>query len=295
MEGTSDRATDHREEMSRIYEEYKQKFAAAIEKETKSARERARQESLSIIAEAQHLAEETLVEARKKADLILVQARTVADEIIGEAERCAKAVGSLKQCVVQESSTVTSKVRSELDLIIEAAEKCQEEITEAEHQACHEFEESLKAINEMRDRLGQLKGTDQPVAKKAGDRSVPPTARTIPTAAHRETVVAPVTPSDIKHSKESKGELSVGTLEIHISPPGDSAQLQRVVNRLSQTPGLEVSRIGGASGDKTRVTVFAPKPLPLLKILKEMASVKQAVRSAEGIQVVLQASDVWVG
>ena len=53
--------------------------------------------------------------------------------------------------------------------------------------------------------------------------------------------------------------------------------------------------VNDSAGERTRITVFIARPLPLLRTLKEMAPVRDAVKDKDGIQVVLQASDGWMG
>jgi len=86
----------------------------------------------------------------------------------------------------------------------------------------------------------------------------------------------------------------VGTLELDIIPPGDSVPLARLQKCLSQIPGLELLLTNGSAGERTKVTVFVAKPLPLLETLKKMAPVKNAVKDKGNIQVVLETSDGWI-
>ena len=86
----------------------------------------------------------------------------------------------------------------------------------------------------------------------------------------------------------------VGTLELDISPSSHSALLGKFKKSISQIPGLEVLLLNDHPGERAKITVYIGKPIPLLRILKGMTLVSDAVQDKNNIKVELQSSERWV-
>ncbi|RLC60789.1 MAG: hypothetical protein DRI01_09630 [Chloroflexi bacterium] len=302
MEESRNKVMHEAEETLDIFEEYKRKLTEAIEKEKERVRKQAEQESASIIAEAkqkaQQIAEETIREAEKESAGILAKSRELAEETISEAERFVEAMTKIKQEMEQEIEKATEKVRQEGDIVTETIHKAEKTIGEARDKLKDEFEESVNVITEIRHKLEQVTEAAGHETKEEAEHQGGP-IEFAPGVTYEKTEIVEPTVAEAKDSVSQEvddGKLFVGTMELDIIPPGDSVSLERLQKRLSRIPGLELLLVNDSVAERTRVTVFIAKPLPLLRILKEMAPVRDAVKNEDGsIQVVLQASDGWIG
>ncbi len=280
MEETRNKVVNEVEESLGIFEEYKQKFTEAIEKEKERVRKQAEQESVDIIAaaeqKAQQITKETIREAENESDRILTRSRELAGQIISEVERFAEVVTKVKQEVEQEIEKAIDETRSRLE---------------------KDFEKSIRAITEVRQKLKQVTEAAEHETSEEFEPQGEPADFVLATTYERKEVVEPTAAEahDSASQEVDDDKLFVGTLELDITPPGDSASLERLQKRLSQIPGLELLLVNDSADERTRITVFIAKPLPLLRTLKEMAPVRDAVKDKDGIQVVLQASDGWMG
>lgn len=287
MEETRNKVMNEVEETLGIFEEYQRKFTEAIEKEKERVRKQTEQESIDIIAaaeqKAQQITKETIREAENESDRILRRSRELAGQIISEVERFAEVVTKVKQEVEQEIEKAAQKIRQEADIVTEAAHKAEKAINEISTRLEKDFEKSIRAITEVRQKLKQV----TEAAEHETSEEFEPQGEPV------EPTVAEVHDSTAREVDDNK--LFVGTLELDITPPGDSASLERLQKRLSQIPGLELLLVNDSADQRTRITIFIAKPLPLIRTLKEMASVRDAVKNKDGIQVVLQASDGWMG
>jgi len=301
MEEARDKVMNEVEETLGIFEEYKRKFTEAIEKEKERVRKQAEQESVDIVAaaeqKAQQIIKETIREAENESGRILTRSRELTGQIISEAERFAEVVTKVKQEVEQEIEKATQKIRQEADIVTEATHKAEKAISETRSRLEKDFEKSIRVITEVRQKLEQVTEVAEHETSEEFEPQGEPVESVPTTTYERKEVVEPTAAE--AHGSASRevddDKLFVGTLELDITPPGDSASLERLQKRLSQIPGLELLLVNGSADERTRVTVFIAKPLPLLKTLKEMASVRDAVKDKDGIQVVLQASDGWMG
>jgi hypothetical protein len=87
---------------------------------------------------------------------------------------------------------------------------------------------------------------------------------------------------------ENQAVLFQGSVELEITDGADIGQFSRWVEDLRRTPGLRVFSIGdSAYGCANRVLVVSNEPVPLLRILREMTFVKDAVKKDGKIQVTL--------
>ncbi len=81
-------------------------------------------------------------------------------------------------------------------------------------------------------------------------------------------------------------------LDMYSGGPALSERFQR---SLSKIPNLEVSLVDKPTDEKTRITIFIGKPIPLLGILNQMQLVESVVRDKESIRVVLKNGNLWRG
>jgi len=301
MEETRNKVVNEAEETLGIFEEYRQKFTEAIEKEKKRITEQTEQKSVDIIAaaeqKAQQIIKETIREAENESGRILTRSRELAAQIISEVERFAEVVTKVKQEVEQEIEKATQKIRQEADIVTEATHKAGKAIDETRSRLEKDFEKSIRVITEVGQKLKQVaEVADHGTSEEFEPQGEP--VDFVPATTHERKEIIEPTAAEAHNATAREvddDKLFVGTLELDITPSGDSVSLERLQKRLSQIPGLELLLVNGSADERTKITIFIARPLPLLRALKEMAPVRDAVKNKDGIQVVLQTSDGWLG
>ena len=299
MEEAKDQTVNEAEETLELFEEYKRKFTEAIEKEKQRVREQAEKESSNIIAEAEQQArqigEKTIKQAEEEAVGIIAKSRVLAGQIVSEVGRFAEIVTDVKQKIKQESEKAQEKIGQEVNVVTTAIRSAEKTIGDARNKVEEELEKSATVIAEAKRKLEQVTNVVAHDTEQESQHRGEPVGTVVAITQQKEEVTEPtiVESSDSVSTKASDDKLFVGTLELSITPPGHPALLQRLQKCLSQIPGLEILLVNGPAGERTRVTIFIAKPIPLLHILKEMTLVKSAVKDKDGIQIVMQTSDGW--
>lgn len=324
MEEMGNSAVQEAGETTSILEEYKQKFAHAIERDKERLREIAEEESLAIITrakeeseqiitaakeratkeakeeavgivtvaeqEAQQIADKRIIEVQKESAKIVSQSRELADQILNQAERLVEVATELKEKVKNDIDKVTEKLQREVDTFTEAKQKTERNIIEARKTVQKEFEESVGVITEAKQKLEQVIAAAEHETKKELEARSEPLASTPSITQEREEVVEPAATVGLNSaSREATDDkLYVGTLELDITPPANSAQMERLQKCLWKVPSVQVLSVAEFAGKKTSVSVFLAKPLPMLNILREMSVIAEAVQHGKNIQVVLE-------
>ena len=78
-----------------------------------------------------------------------------------------------------------------------------------------------------------------------------------------------------------------GKVRCSIRSPVSSSRLTQFKTLLSGSDGLQCLMVGGSAGEGLFVLVNATRPLPLLKILREIEPVESALEESGGIMVKL--------
>ena len=300
MKTTTYKTADDVQGLPEIIGESQRKIVEAFEQVSKTVIEKAENESANIIDEAKHqaqqIAEETIAEAREESASIIAKSKMLAQEITTETERYTSIISDLKQDLDQEITLIIEKIRHDVDLLCKAAEKCEGTISEAGSKMQGQFEEYLKAIGDIKHKLEDITESTEYEPNGVLEGLLEPVPRATPTLSEGQGTIEPMTSSQVSMAETSMSdELFAGKVEIDITPPGNSEPLSRVLNFLSRTPNLQVLYPDGSIGQDSKVTVFVEKPLPLLRILGELASVKEAANHDKGIQLVLEMSNIWRG
>ena len=292
MDQVENKVMRQSEETSGIFQEYKQKFIEAIEEERQRLRDKAEQESTAIISEAklkaQQIAEKTIAEAEKEAAGILARCTELAEQILSEAERSANSVTELKQKVEQEIETAKDKICQGANVVAQAVEKADKTIGETGQKVRDGLKESLRVIDEAKQKLEEISQVARRETENEWQHPGEPGAATPTTTEENEEILERNgTVNDPSSGEVADDSLLVGTLELDVTPPGNPEPLRRLLKGLSQIPNLQVLLVDGSGEEQRKVTVFVSKPLPLLRILKEMSPVKGAVEHDKCIQVIL--------
>jgi F0F1-type ATP synthase membrane subunit b/b' len=299
MEKPTVEAIPDTEDTLGVLDEYTQKLLEAIQQEKKRVREQALQESSSIIAQAgekaRQIYEKAIKDAEEESAAILAESKVLAGLIIGEAERFTKAVAELKQSAEQEIEEASVKVRQEADVIAEAIGRGEKTIGDAKDELQKEFKESARVVTEIKQKLKQVTKASENKTKKESTPLDEPVESSMGIINDGEEVAEPTgAEAQGSSSNGSDDQPFLGTLALDVSP-GGSELSERFQKRLSKIPNLDVSLVDNSAKEKTRITVFVNKPLPLLSILNELALVKSAVADIESIRVILDKSDPWRG
>jgi len=239
---------------------------------------------------AKKLSEEAREEAGKESDRIVDEAQQKAEQIESEARvKAQKEYDRVMAGILAEA-----KRKAELEsneVLADAKQRAENIVTEAKSKTQVEFEELTRLFTEAKQKLGQIIEVAEREPNGQGSKG--------------ELISTPNGFTEEKeHSLESngKGETGVvpsgedservyeGELQLFIAPPANPAQRASFATRLLQVPNLQLFGSGGSSDGKTWVRVKTSEPLPLLKILKEMPPVKDAVEQGKDIIVVLKAT-----
>ncbi len=100
---------------------------------------------------------------------------------------------------------------------------------------------------------------------------------------------------EIRGTAQDTGlEIYRGDVQIAVSFTGafDFRQVRQFQERLGQLENLEIVMSGGSSDEPTIITVFAEKPMPLIRTLNEMLMLERVYKRGEKIMAVFKSSSV---
>ena len=281
------------EGMREAADEYSRKFLNFIQQEKDKVRKNALDESEKIIADAhaksRQLLDKALRDAAAESDSITGRARESASVLTSEADRLLKAVATLREKAEKEIEDLRVALRQEAEAVAEAIRQRDQKIDAAHDKLRKEFEASSSIVAELRQRLEQ----DARIAESVSNRRQAAAAEARTKDTREEPAGRPVARED-DYSKRHSDKAFVGTLNLEVSK-GTAALSKRFRESLSKVAGLEISVADDSAKDKTKIVAFASRPLPLLNILHQMSLVKSAVADDDGVRVVLQETDQWLG
>ena len=93
----------------------------------------------------------------------------------------------------------------------------------------------------------------------------------------------------MKELEEARVALYEGVVKLVIKSPIDADHMKELEANLRQIQNLRLVLFGGSVEEGIQFVVSAEEPTPLIKILKEMPLVEEAVGKDKEIQVVLKA------
>ena len=93
----------------------------------------------------------------------------------------------------------------------------------------------------------------------------------------------------MKELEEARVALYEGVVKLVIKSPIDADHMKELEANLRQIQNLRLVLFGGSVEEGIQFVVSAEEPTPLIKILKEMPLVEEAVGKGKEIQVVLKA------
>ena len=297
MEGTKADVAHNAAQDITVFDELKQRFLEALESENERIKRQAERESASIIAkaeqEAKRIAEEMVTRAREESKQILSEteqrALHIAEEKIKQAESelssVATAVMSLSEQIVNEAELFARHL-SALRMKLEG------ELKNAQERAQQEAEVVTDATQSART-SGLIEYGNTKEAQNSGYEG-----NCVPANTHgRKKVLEQTVPAAKQPNARKAGDDKhfVGTLEFSITGGPNSTPLQGLLNHLTKNHGVEVLSTNKGTDGVTKVVVSLRKPIPMLKILKQMASVDDALEVGKDIQIKLAVGPAWVG
>jgi len=276
----------------------------AIEKkrlEVQRIQQEAWEESRNVVTQAragaEKMAQKIIEESRKEAERIINDARdkerkeakNEASRIIAEAKTKAQSVRNrVLASVINET-----KRRAEVEaaqVVDEANRKAQEIVNGVRSKVQSEYEDSARLFSEIKQKLGQVVDLVEIPSEMPEDQSQLASGEVAHEVEEKKDQSA-INPepgtADATLTGEDDEENYQGTLELTALPPVEIYELASLEKRLLKFPQLKIVSKGGSSDGKSWVRLEIGKPLPLVRLLKEMPLVKEAFVLDNNVYVVL--------
>jgi vacuolar-type H+-ATPase subunit E/Vma4 len=290
--------TPQLEKKLEVFDEYKRLVMEAADEVIEQVRKQAEQEAARIIGEAsrkaKQIAEKTVANAEKAQYAILTESRAIARETMANMEQLTSALAAMQGeidnlvgILGEQAHALTETTQKLETTIIDAKEKAHSEIAER-LQAIQELNQKIKQVVEGIPRAGEKEvehiGRDKEVGLASGEKKE---LVTQPTVSATQYTVSPPSADDRQF---------LGTVELVIISPNSAELRKKFLTCLPAAAGLDLQGPPESVGKKRTQTVYLPKPVPLVKILRQMAMVKSANEDGRGIiEIVLEAVDQWRG
>jgi vacuolar-type H+-ATPase subunit E/Vma4 len=290
--------TPQLEKKLEVFDEYKRLVMEAVDEVIEQVRKQAEQEAARIIGEAsrkaKQIAEKTVANAEKAQYAILTESRAIARETTANIEQLTSTLATMQEeidnlvgILGEQARGLTETAQKLETMIIDTREKAHTEIAER-LQVIQELNQRIKQVVEGTPRAGEKEvehiGRDKEAGLASGERKEPVAQPTV--SATQDNVLPP--------SDEDRQFL--GTVELVIISPNSPELRKKFLNCLPAATGLDLQGSPESVGKKKTQMVYLPKPVPLVKILRQMAMVKSANEDGRGIiEIVLEAADQWRG
>jgi hypothetical protein len=89
----------------------------------------------------------------------------------------------------------------------------------------------------------------------------------------------------------ARAELDEGIVKLVILPSTDPDQIRELEERLRQVQNLRLVLLGGSIEEGSKIIVAAEKPIPLVRVLREIPLVEQVVKTDKEIQITLKVKE----
>ncbi len=262
---------------------------------------RAEEESKRIIAEAreraEHIAEERIKQAESESSSINAAVMDLLEQTVREAERLASDASLLRQKLESELKNAQKRARQEAKVITAAEQKVDNIIVEAKDELPRDIVEPVAAVTERKHDSTQASGVIKPDTTKEAENTGSGEGYISTSMQGRkerleETAAIARQPNT---KKDSDDKTFVGTVQFNITGGPNSASLRGLLEHLHRSYGIEVLSMKKLKNGMTKVDIIVRKPIPILKILKQMASVGDAFEAENNIQIELAVTPQWVG
>jgi vacuolar-type H+-ATPase subunit H len=298
MEELNGMYTPQLEKKLEVFDDYKRLVMEAVDGVVEQVRKQAEQEAVRIIGEAnrkaKQIAEKTVASAEKAQYAILTELRAIAKETTANIEQLTSALATMQG----EIDNLVGILGEQAHALTETAQKLETTIIDAREKAHSDIAERLQVIQELNQRIKQVVEG----APRAGEKEVEHIGRDkelgLASGERKEPVVQPVVSAaqDTVLPPSDEDRQFLGTVELVIISPNSPELRKKFLNCLPSAAGLDLQGSPESVGKKKTQTVYLPKPVPLVKLLRQMAMVKSANEDGRGIiEIVLEAVDQWRG
>jgi vacuolar-type H+-ATPase subunit H len=309
--------------MESIIQEYREKLWQALETDCNNLKEKAEQDSQQIVDRAKEEAEEIVAqakqEARVEAEQILAKAKEETEQtlrevresaaknrqesarVIGESkEKAAQMVAEIIEIGIERVQNKLTQTTSEIktQLLNQLSQSIEQIMTETETNIMADLESLAETFAEAGNKLQQPDELPEKEVEINSQLSVlkedkpKEVAQVVsiseqggpPASSDEEQPSTPIKERD-------NTRLYKGCLKLEMIPPFNQERLEGVPKWLSQITGLKVISTGGRAGANRWITTFTidlERPMPLLKILKAVPSIKNAAEREGNIVITLK-------
>jgi len=298
MEELGEMHTSQLEKKADVFDDYKRLVMETVDKVIEQARKQAEQEAARIIGEAnrkaKQIAEKVIASAEKERSAILAESRAAAKETTATVEQLTDTLAAMQGGI----DNLAGILREQAHALAETANTLEATINENREKARSEIATRLQVIRQLSQRIGRVAED----IHHGGEKEAEPAGRDkesgLAPSERKEQVAQPAvvaTPgSTSQQSDENKQFL--GTVELVIISPNSPELRKKFLNCLPAAAGADLQGPPDSVGKKKTHSVYLPRPVPLVKILRQMAMVKSASEDGRGvIEIVLETGDQWRG
>jgi len=321
MEKISQRTGIQVDDIESILEEFRRRISQSMEKDRNNMRELAEQESTSIIVKARQetdkIVTETRKQANKEAEKIIAEASQKAIQIIKQAE--GKTKNEAKEKTKKEKERIIKAAKEEAEtLVTRAHQVAQEEARKLVSESQKEEAGAAQALIEATDKAQKLitdtKNKVQTVlaesdrilivAHQTLEQAIAAVEREFKDPEYQNQAISVASTSkqenqesigrntesgtDELPTKEKNERTYAGRLKLHIAQPGNSTQNRNFEEQLLKIPHLRLIAKGGSADGESWANVELDEPLRIVKLLKEIPTVKTAFGHKDRITIALE-------
>ena len=263
-------------------------------------RQVAEEEAGKIVAESRKEADRLIEEAKEKAKKesagILTETKQAAEQIVSEAK--IKAQRERDQLIASITSEVKDKAESDAAVVLaEAAGKAQKLIAETKCKVCTALAESGQMVIEAHHKMEQAIKAVEKEFKELEDQAEVMSGPTTSRQGSEHSVGRNIeSGAGTSLAEEDDERLYGGRLEFRIVPPQDLkdlAQVRDFEQYLLKIPDLLLVGKGASSDGGAWAEVELRYPQPIVKILKGIPCVKEAVLYRNRITIVLESKQAY--
>jgi len=321
MEKLSQRNDIQIDNMESILEEFRHKISQSMEKDRNNVRELAEQESTSIIVGAREEADKTVAETRKQAnkevEKIIAEANQKAIQTIKQAEE--KTKNEAKEKTKKEKERILEAAKEEAETLVtktrqvaqeearKLVTKSQKEEADAAQVLAEATGQAQKLITDTRNKARTMLAESDRVlivARQTLEQAITAIESELKEPEYQNQIISGITTSNQENqepvsqniesgtdrlpTKEDDERTYAGRLKLHITQPRNSIQNRSFEEQLLKIPHLRLIAKGGSADGEIWANVELDEPLHIVKLLKEIPTVKTVFGHKDRIIVSLE-------
>jgi hypothetical protein len=300
MEETSGIYMTQLEERPEGPDDYRRLVMEAVEKVIEQARKQAEQEASRIISEAnrkaKQIAEKVVANAERAQLAVLNESRAIAKDATANIGQLTDALVTMQEDI----DNLLGILGEQAHALAETAKKLETTVNDARKKTHSEITARLRVVRELNQKMTRV--TED--VHHDGEKEVGHIGKDedkelgFASSERKEPIAQPAVsaPQSTTLPQSDEDRQFLGTLELVIISPNSPDLRKRFLNGLPAATGVNLQGPPESVGKKRTQTVYLPKPVPLVKILRQMGMVKSANENSKGIiEIVLEAVDQWRG